>query len=401
MATQAGGLGTAVRGIGRIFGTRPSEGAIADPSPQESAADSTNPVDYLASADARHRSDEAAAELDRYRAILANVSAFLLEHAIEPLPDHYTLAYRHRIAGEPGLGQKVAALIHDGHATINAMGENDAGLSVALLATLVQQAQQQLEDVAALARRSGDDARSYGQALEDNIAELAPAMANHPVLGSLVGLTRMMIEKTTAAEEQMRRSASQIETMRDNLDQAREQAETDALTGLFNRRAFERELGAACERSKIHGTPLAVAFCDIDHFKLVNDTHGHDIGDRVLSFVGKVLVENVGKRGIVARHGGEEFVLLFDNMTPEDAFEIVDIACYDLSKRNIIDRNAGQPIGTVTISAGVAGLGLDTNISNMLRRADRALYRAKREGRNRVLLADNELAGINRERPLP
>jgi len=399
MATQANGLGSAVRGFGKLFGARAPGEASAAPS-NETAVVLPEP-EPSALAEAQRRSDEAAAELDRYRAILANVSAFLLEHAIEPLPDHYALAYRHRVAGEPGLGQQVAALIRDGHATMEAIRENDSALSVALLATLVQQAQQQLEDVAALARRSGEEAKAYGHALQENIAELAPTIASHPVLGSLVGLTRMMIEKTAAAEMQMRQSATQIETMRGNLDQAREQAETDALTGLFNRRAFERELGAAAERAKIHGTPLSVAFCDIDHFKLVNDTHGHDIGDRVLSFVGKVLVENVGKRGIVARHGGEEFVLLFDSMTPEDAYEIVDIARYDLAKRNIIDRNAGQPIGTVTMSAGVAALGLDANISNMLRRADRALYRAKREGRNRVLLADKDLAAINPERPLP
>ena len=380
MATQASGLGGAVRGIGKIF-----SGRSQDEDAEQSIAS------ILPSA----------AELDRYRAILANVSSFLLEYAIEPVPQHYELAYRHRVAGEPGLGQQIAALIRDGHSTIDAIRGNEGALSVALLATLVQQAQQQLEDVAALARRSGEEAKAYGQALEDNIAELAPTIASHPVLGSLVGLTRMMIEKTAAAETHMRQSASQMESMRDSLDQAREQAETDALTGLFNRRAFERELGAAAERSKIHGTPLAVAFCDIDHFKLVNDTYGHDVGDRVLSFVGKVLMENAGKRGIVARHGGEEFVLLFDGMTPEEAHEIVDIARYDLARRNIIDRISGQPIGSITLSAGVAGIGFDGNISNMLRRADRALYRAKREGRNLVLLADNDPGSVNLDRPLP
>jgi diguanylate cyclase len=400
MATQANGVGAAVRGLGKLFGARAhgddsdASGVLADSVPGAESQQPASPFD-------QRRADEAAAELDRYRAVLANVSSFLLEYAIEPLPDHYALAYRHRIAGEPGLGQQVAALIRDGHATMEAIRDNDGALTIALMASLIQQAQQQLEDVALLARRSGEEARTYGQALEENIAELAPTIANHPVLGSLVGLTRMMIEKTAAAETQMRQSATQMETMRDNLDEAREQAETDALTGLCNRRAFERELGAASERSKIHGTPLSVAFCDIDHFKNVNDTHGHDIGDRVLAFVGKVLVENVGKQGIVARHGGEEFVLLFDGITPEDAYEIVDIARYDLAKRNIIDRHAGQPIGTVTISAGVAGLAFDANISNMLRRADRALYRAKREGRNRVFLADADPASVNFDRPLP
>lgn len=347
------------------------------------------------------RAEEAMAELERYRNILANISAFLLEHAIEPLPVHYALAYRHRVAGEPGLGQQVAALIRDGSTMIDALRENDGALTVALLASLVEQAQKQLEEVAELARRSGEDARTYGYALEENISELAPTIASNPVLGSLVGLTRVMIEKTSAAEALMRESASQMDGMRDSLDQAREQAETDALTGLSNRRAFERILGAAAERAVSQGSPLSMAFCDIDHFKDVNDTHGHEVGDRVLTFVARLLAENVGSNGIVARHGGEEFVLLFEGIPPEEAFDLVDVARCDLARRNIIDRQAGQSIGNITISAGVAGLAHDRNISNMLRRADRALYRAKRGGRNLVLLADPDPNSVNNERPLP
>ena len=391
MATQPSGLNSSVRGLGKWFSGRMSA---------EIPAESAQHIPAIASIP-RSRSEDALAEIDRYRSILANVSAFLLEHAIEPLPDHYALTYRHRIAGEPGLGPTVADLIRDGHAMIEAVREADPGLSVALLAALVEQAQAQLAEVADLARRSGEDARSYGYALEENISELAPTIASNPVLGSLVGLTRMMIEKTSAAEQLMRESAAQMDVMRDSLDQAREQAETDVLTGLSNRRAFERLLGAAAERAVSQGTPLSLAFCDIDHFKDVNDTHGHEVGDRVLTFVSKLLVENSGRHGVVARHGGEEFVLLFEGMTPEEAFEIVDIARFDLAKRNIIDRSAGQPIGTITMSAGVAGLAPDGSISNMLRRADRALYRAKRGGRNLVLLADPDPNSVTSDRPLP
>lgn len=347
------------------------------------------------------RADDAAAELDRYRATLANVSSFLLEHAIEPLPQHYELAYRHRIVSEPGLGEAVSRLVRDGHAMIEACRSDDSGLSIQLLASLVEQAQRQLADVAQIARLSGEDARSYGQALEENISELAPAVAAHPVLGSLIGLTRMMIEKTNAAERMMRESAVAMDTMRDNLDQAREQADTDSLTGLNNRRAFERLLGAAGERAVASHQPLSLAFCDIDHFKQVNDTHGHDVGDRVLTFVGRLLSEHVGRRGVVARHGGEEFVLLFEGITPDDAWEIVDIARHDLSRRNIIDRNGGQPIGSITFSGGVAALLPDGNISNMLRRADLALYRAKRAGRNQVLMAESDPHSVSNDRPLP
>lgn len=385
-------LSSAVKGLSKWLGS--ADHGAAGPQVPEEATPYLSPL-VLA------RADEAAAELDRYRATLANVSSFLLEHAIEPVPQHYELAYRHRIAGEPGLGEAIARLVRDGHAMIDACRSDDSGLSIQLLASLVEQAQRQLADVAHIARTSGEEARAYGQALEENISELAPAVAAHPVLGSLVGLTRMMIEKTNAAERMMRESAVAMDKMRDNLDQAREQADTDSLTGLNNRRAFERLLGAAGERAVASGQPLSLAFCDIDHFKQVNDTHGHDVGDRVLTFVGKLLSEHVGRRGIVARHGGEEFVLLFEGIDTEDAWEIVDIARHDLSRRNIIDRNGGQPIGTITFSAGVAGLTADGNISNMLRRADLALYRAKRAGRDKVLLADTDPFSVSSDRPLP
>lgn len=388
---HANALGNTMRGIGKWLG-------VAGEDEDEITPVTQHP--RLSPAE-KSRAEEAAAELDRYRAILANVSAFLLEHAIEPLPEHYDLAYRHRVAGEPGLGQSIANLIRDGHMRIDAMREDAGALTVSLLATLVEQAQKQLNEVVMLAHQSGEDARAYGKALEVNISELAPTVANHPVLGSLVGLTQMMIEKTSAAERHMRESAVQMDTMRVNLDQAREQADTDSLTGLSNRRAFERLLGAAAERAVRDGTALCVAFCDIDRFKAVNDNHGHDVGDRVLTFVSRILKEHVGRRGTVARHGGEEFVLLFEGIGAEEAWEIVDTARHDLSRRNIIDRNAGQPIGTISFSGGIAGLDADGNISNMLRRADRALYKAKREGRDQVLLADPDPNSVRRTRPLP
>lgn len=399
MNIHAGSLGNTMRGIGKWLGMNSEDEET--PQTANMAADPSNPpVPRLALA-AMSRAEEAAAELDRYRAILANVSAFLLEHAIEPLPEHYDLAYRHRIASEPGLGKAIGQLIRDGHMRLDALRKDESGLTIGLLATLVDQAQKQLAEVVELTRQSGEDARAYGRALEHNVTELAPAIANHPVIGSLVSLTRMMIERTNAAERRMRESAVQMDTMRENLDQAREQADTDSLTGLANRRAFERELGAAAERAIRDETALTLVFCDIDRFKAVNDNHGHDVGDRVLTFVGRILKEHVGRRGTVSRHGGEEFVVLFEGIGPEEAWDIIDTARHDLAHRNIIDRNGGQPIGTVSFSAGVAPLGPDGNISTMLRQADRALYRAKRNGRNQVLLAENDALQANPERPLP
>lgn len=138
----------------------------------------------------------------------------------------------------------------------------------------------------------------------------------------------------------------------------------------------------------LSGKPMSLAICDIDHFKKFNDTYGHDVGDRVLRFVSSVLLENCGKRGAVSRHGGEEFVIIFEETTPEMAYEIIDAARRDLGERHFVNKETNEEIGTVSFSAGVAKLGESGDVGQLLRSADRSLYRAKANGRNCVMLSD-------------
>ncbi|MBL0116784.1 MAG: GGDEF domain-containing protein [Sphingomonadales bacterium] len=95
------------------------------------------------------------------------------------------------------------------------------------------------------------------------------------------------------------------------------------------------------------GKPMSLAICDIDHFKKFNDTYGHDVGDRVLRFVSSVLLENCGRRGAVSRHGGEEFVVIFEETTPEMAYEIIDadgaICLNCFVNKDTDDRSAMSP----------------------------------------------------------
>ena len=135
------------------------------------------------------------------------------------------------------------------------------------------------------------------------------------------------------------------------------------------------------------GKPMSLAICDIDHFKKFNDTYGHDVGDRVLRFVSSVLLENCGRRGAVSRHGGEEFVVIFEETTPEMAYEIIDAARRDLCERNFVNKDTDESIGNISFSAGVAVLGDNGDVGHLLRSADRSLYTAKAEGRNCVVMA--------------
>jgi len=137
--------------------------------------------------------------------------------------------------------------------------------------------------------------------------------------------------------------------------------------------------------------PAAIALCDIDHFKAINDAHGHDTGDRVLGVVAAALQKAAGEQCYVARFGGEEFALIFEDCTVGAAAAIVDELRRALGARRLINQATHEPIGHVTFSAGIAPLETAEGGTVSLKRADTALYAAKQDGRNRVLIAEIEV----------
>ena len=166
------------------------------------------------------------------------------------------------------------------------------------------------------------------------------------------------------------------------------EAETDALTGLFNRRAlFERSL-------RLRGS-VAVAVFDIDHFKQVNDRHGHQVGDTVLQTFASLLAANVRDGDLAARLGGEEFVIILSETTMDQATQIAERVRESFAGQQFISSSGSF---AVTVSVGIAGGDSETDIIALLRQADTALYDAKRSGRNRVLLyfEDTSLAPSDR-----
>ncbi|WP_425512323.1 diguanylate cyclase [Xanthomonas arboricola] len=156
-----------------------------------------------------------------------------------------------------------------------------------------------------------------------------------------------------------------------------EQTRTDPLTGLPNRRAFAVALAAAMEQTRAAGQPLSVALLDVDHFKTVNDVHGHDQGDVVLRELSALLRAHVAGAGTIARYGGEEFVLLLPNVDLLQA----RVQCEYL-RQSVAVMTIALP---VTVSIGVATLHPQESVDAVIKRADQALYAAKRGGRDQVV----------------
>jgi two-component system, cell cycle response regulator len=175
------------------------------------------------------------------------------------------------------------------------------------------------------------------------------------------------------------------ERLRDNVQMSIEMAITDALTGLFNRRYMESHLAMLMEQAASRGKPLTALVLDIDYFKSINDTHGHDAGDDVLREFALRIKRSIRGIDLACRYGGEEFVVIM----PETDMAVGTMVAERLRRRIAADPFAiQQGIRTVpvTISIGVAAMrGKEDSAAGIVKRADQALYRAKRDGRNRVV----------------
>ncbi len=237
------------------------------------------------------------------------------------------------------------------------------------------------------ARFAQDSTSDHRGAINAQITVLAHRSAAAPAdddINRLLELSHAMLDRLAQIEQAMERSRAETEELRRNLADARLEADVDHLTGLPNRRAFERRFAMAAAAARSRSEPLSIAFCDVDHFKKINDTHGHEAGDRVLKLIAASLGEHASEQCFVARHGGEEFVLLLPGLSKAAAFGKIDAVRRALASRNFINRSSGKPFGRITFSGGIAEVTENSDDRSALARADAALYRAKQEGRNRI-----------------
>lgn len=163
---------------------------------------------------------------------------------------------------------------------------------------------------------------------------------------------------------------------------------TDSLTGLKNRRYFDQRLHEEIAHSRRYRLPLSLLLIDVDHFKVVNDTYGHQIGDEVLKNLSKVILEMVRDSDIVARYGGEEIAIITPNTEKAEAILLAERLRNIVQKSTLASIDATQEVVQITISIGVSTLNLVVMDKDALvEEADKALYEAKKLGRNRVQIS--------------
>jgi len=314
-------------------------------------------------------------------------------HAIPPTPRNYEVWFAYSGAEKPQLSQRIDALLRSGQPVSPGVMDDlyreffAAHVDVADIRDGSSELQQIASEMADRVTADRGVVDTLGRALGgfSHAARLAPnPMDLRKAAATLSDASTQASDRLQALEQLFSASVQRITDLKTKLVQAEQIATRDALTGLANRRMFDSALLRAAQLSAVEKAPMSLLLLDIDHFKKFNDTYGHPLGDNVLRLVGRVLMDHIKGRDTAARYGGEEFGIILPGADLAGGVTVGDQVRSILERRPIINRTTGQRLGVVTCSVGVAQYRVGEPVGELVSRADQSLYRAKREGRNRV-----------------
>jgi diguanylate cyclase len=332
---------------------------------------------------------------ERAQAFARDTLVWLAQRSIPPTPDNFELGYAYVSAEHAELKRTLDGLIANGckfdasvmsilhQRYFRAPRDEDA------VAEVGEKITAELDSVLHMLNDAGRDQSDYGKALSAASGELKQADptegAVRPLIDQIVSATRAMEARSKTLESELQKSSREVSELRERLESVRRESLTDQLTGIPNRKAFENGLNEAIERAIESGEPLSLLMCDIDHFKIFNDTWGHQTGDQVLRLVANCLSENVTGRDTAARFGGEEFVVILPQTGLSDAVSLANQIRMKVESKKLVKKSTGDVLGIITISLGVTEYDANESAADFIRRADGCLYAAKRAGRNRVV----------------
>lgn len=314
-------------------------------------------------------------------------------HGVPPHPHNFTVWYAFVADRNPELTATINGILRAGQKFSE---EVNADLYERFFGTDRQEAElrevgKRIEDavvrVLEYLTTANQGAANYGTALENFSGELgrAPSPADlAKLVNTVLNETKLMMAVNQQLEERLANSSNEVARLREDLDQLKREATTDALTGLANRKLFDIALREAALEAEEDRKFLSLLMIDIDYFKQFNDTHGHMLGDQVLKLVAKTISDCIKGKDTAARYGGEEFSVVLPETRLKDACKVAEAIRKQVADRKVMNRRTGQVLGQVTLSVGAAEYEFGETLGAFVHRADEALYHAKRHGRNQV-----------------
>ena len=337
----------------------------------------------------KNHQDSPRQSIDYYK----QAQKFLFENQVPPTPINYTVAYEYAAERHPNLNQEIDMQVErggtiDSYYLANLFERHFFDNGVEKFESHVTDINQIIFQTLKSMGSASTDFDEYGQLLEKQIYQLnqnAEFNSFGVIAATLLDATKQTQQVSNKLNEQLMESNQEINALHHELEEARRDAYTDALTGLYNRKALNNKLDHLLELQIDRITPLSILMLDIDHFKQFNDTYGHLIGDEVICRVAETLKRHSSENNIAARFGGEEFILVMPNTDIDEAIDLAKSINESVAQINLIRRRSRERLPGITISVGAASMQEGEERDDLLERADLALYQAKRSGRNRVI----------------
>ena len=329
-------------------------------------------------------------DFDYATTMASRANGFMSRHGVPPTPDNFAVWFYYAMGGSPTLKKTIDILVANKR-------KFDAVINRDLYVTYVnphsdrsttEDFPDQLRGVIDSAKdfltAAISDHRDQMETLGEVSSQCKPTADPRPIIERLVKELSQATTRSSALEANFLKTTKDLDEIKDSLKLAEQHSNTDALTGLANRRSLEGFLRSAQMSAMETGTPLSILMIDIDHFKKFNDTFGHQVGDQVLRLVARVLQENVRECDLAARYGGEELMAILPGAPIDACAEAAERVRRRISEARLTRRTTGEELTSVTVSIGVAQFRMGESADRMIERCDRALYQAKRAGRNRV-----------------
>ncbi len=336
-------------------------------------------------------------QLQQEAEILRLTLPLMSQHGIPTTPENYCIWY-HYIAGDkPSLNAQIDQLLEEEKGFTKDLNDQlyqqfFSGLVLDRMEQIRHEIQATLTETASSLYATGAEAGRFGKVLErlsafDDTSELSE---------DFIQLTAVVFEETRQVKTSFEKMKMDFQTRTQEMDQLkgeleamRHKASTDALTGLTNNTTFFEILEEETAKVTESQEHLCLVMLDIDHFKRVNDSYGHLVGDKVIRYVARTLKESIKGKDNAARYGGEEFAIILPDTPLNGAVSLVEKIRKTIEASKLVRTGSREPIGRITVSAGVARYLQGEETKNLVERADKALYRSKNSGRNRVT-ADTE-----------
>ncbi len=314
-------------------------------------------------------------------------------------PVSYSVWYEFVSGINPGLKAELDEIIARGEVLTEASTEAlfrkyIAEIDEETAAKISARFQNTLADMSKSASQAEDQASRFGTSLEQWSEDLSKsskgAKLDPEEITRLLGDTRSMQDAVATLKKRLEISQRETEALKQEISRAREDAMTDGLTALTNRKGFDKVLANCLASLEDADIEPSLIMADIDLFKNVNDNYGHLFGDKVIRSVAQIIKQNVKGKDTAARFGGEEFVILLPNTPTKGALMLAETIRAAVEGSRIKRTDNNETISKITLSFGIATYRRGESGSDFVDRTDRALYESKKQGRNRVTAAPEE-----------